>query len=56
MLLLKMNDEETFVIEDLDECHLFINEKYMDRLKEKFDMAMEENVYRVLDQEVKATW
>ena len=54
-LLLKLHEEEPFIIEDLDDTHLFIQEKYMDTLQQKFDLALEENVYKVAE-EVRSTW
>jgi hypothetical protein len=57
-LLLKLNaDQEPFIVQDLDETHVMIDRAYVDRLKERFAMALEENVYRLSEgQEVKATW
>lgn len=34
-----------FVVEDLDETHLFIDSNYVDRLKEKIDDLMEKHSY-----------
>lgn len=36
---------DKFVLEDLDETHLFINSMYVDRLKEKMDDLMEKLSY-----------
>lgn len=57
-LLLKLNaEQEPFIVEDLDETHVLIDRSSVDRLKEKFAMALEENVYKLSDgQEVKSTW
>ncbi|KAI3634018.1 hypothetical protein MIR68_007382 [Amoeboaphelidium protococcarum] len=57
-LLVLINEEEfTFIIEDLDECHLLIDPSSVDRLKERFEGRLEENVFKLSDGvEVKSTW
>ena len=64
MLLLKLNEEEgqrpngePFIIEDLDERHLLVQEKQVERINQRFAQALEENVYRPSEGvEVKSTW
>lgn len=36
---------DKFVLEDLDDTHLFIDSVYVDRLKEKIDDLMEKHSY-----------
>ena len=58
-LLLKLNEEERepFIIEDMDERHLLVQEKAVEQIKARFAEALEENVYRATDGvDVKATW
>ena len=56
-LLLLMNGEDAFIIEDLDESHLFIDPQAIDRVRERFEVRMEENVYKLSDgQVVTANW
>ena len=56
-LLLKLDKEEKFIIEDLDETHVFIDANYVEKLKSRFEVALDENVYKVEGQiEVKSTW
>lgn len=56
-LLLLMHSEDAFIIEDLDESHLFVDAGSIARLKTRFEVKMEENVYKLSDgTEVKATW
>jgi TFIIH basal transcription factor complex TTD-A subunit len=52
-----MNEEEAFIIEDLDETHLFVQVTSIDSLKERFELRMEENIFKLSDgSEVKSTW
>jgi TFIIH basal transcription factor complex TTD-A subunit len=56
-LILQLNEKDQFIIEDLDETHVLMDASYVDRLQEKFDLALEENVYKLSDgTEVKSTW
>lgn len=57
-LLLSLNaEQEPFIIEDLDDKHVLVDRNSIERLKERFSMALEENVYKLKDgQEVKSTW
>jgi TFIIH basal transcription factor complex TTD-A subunit len=56
-LLVNLNEQESFIIQDLDETHLLVDPAYIDRLKERFELALEENIYKLSDgTEVKATW
>lgn len=56
-LLILINESEAFIIEDLDDTHLFIDANSVEKLKEKFHLKMEENVYKLGDGiEVKSTW
>ncbi|KAI9097005.1 TFIIH subunit TTDA/Tfb5 [Phlyctochytrium arcticum] len=41
--------EPRFIIEQLDETHLFIDLAVLDWLKDKLDEILEENTYRVQD-------
>lgn len=55
-LVLSLNERDQFIIEDLDETHVFIDASYVDTLQERFDVALEENIYKLADGiEVKAT-
>lgn len=57
-LLLHLNEQDQqFIIEDLDETHVLIDAAYVDKLKQRFEVALEENIYRLSDgTEVKASW
>lgn len=56
-LLLFLNDEEKFIIEDLDETHVLIDRSYVSKLKTRFKAALEENIFSTKDgTEVKSTW
>ena len=49
LLYLDDNKElgDKFVLEDLDDTHLFIDSQYVERLKEKIDDLMEHHSYSV---------
>lgn len=48
-LLLTLNEDDQFVIEDLDETHLFVDGNSIERISERFEVALEENVYKLGD-------
>ncbi|KAJ2558980.1 hypothetical protein EV175_000553 [Coemansia sp. RSA 1933] len=45
-VLLKLNEKDKFIIEDLDNTHLFINSTHLDRVKWALDELMNENYYK----------
>ncbi|KAJ2513410.1 hypothetical protein GGI11_004411, partial [Coemansia sp. RSA 2049] len=45
-VLLKLNEKDKFIIEDLDKTHLFINSTHLDRVKWALDELMNENYYK----------
>jgi TFIIH basal transcription factor complex TTD-A subunit len=56
-LLLQLDKEERFIIEDLDSTHVFIDPKHVEKLKQRFEIALEENVYKIEGGvEIKSTW
>jgi TFIIH basal transcription factor complex TTD-A subunit len=56
-LLIHLNKTDPFILEELDSTHLFVDPKSIERLKQRFEIALNENVYQVEGNvEVKATW
>ncbi|KAJ2355774.1 hypothetical protein IWW50_002153 [Coemansia erecta] len=45
-VLLRLNSEEKFIIEDLDTTHLFINSKFLQRIQTALDELMDSNTYK----------
>lgn len=47
-ILLTLNGEmqPPFIVEDLDETHLFIDTDYIDEVMERLDEILEENTYK----------
>ncbi|KAI9470220.1 nucleotide excision repair TFIIH subunit [Coemansia mojavensis] len=45
-VLLRLNAEEKFIIEDLDKFHLFINSNYLTRIQTALDELMDNNTYK----------
>jgi TFIIH basal transcription factor complex TTD-A subunit len=46
-IVLNLNKRENFVIEDLDETHLFIESTWVEHLKYELDKILDENSYTV---------
>lgn len=46
-IVLNLNKRGNFVIEDLDETHLFIESTWVDQLKYELDKILDENSYTV---------
>lgn len=46
-IVLNLNKRENFVIEDLDETHLFIESTWVEQLKYELDKILDENSYTV---------
>ena len=46
-IILDLNSTENFILEDLDETHLFIEHDKVDWLKEHLETVLEDNAYRV---------
>ncbi|KAJ1835304.1 hypothetical protein IWW55_004102 [Coemansia sp. RSA 2706] len=45
-VLLRLNAEDKFIIEDLDTTHLFINSKHLARIQMALDELMDANTYK----------
>ncbi|KAJ2784171.1 hypothetical protein H4R18_001298 [Coemansia javaensis] len=45
-VLLRLNSEEKFIIEDLDSTHLFINSTHLERVQRALDELMDANTYK----------
>ncbi len=48
-ILLFLDESIHFIIENLDEEHLFVDAQYVDMLQKKIDEILEENTYRLQD-------
>ena len=46
-LVLNLNKRGNFVIEDLDDTHLFIEASWVDQLKYELDKILDENSYTI---------
>ncbi|CAG8521235.1 4709_t:CDS:2 [Ambispora gerdemannii] len=48
-VILSMNNSEhkPFIIEDLDETHLFVDTTHVERIKRRVEQLLEENTYKV---------
>ncbi|KAJ2890492.1 hypothetical protein GGI21_006151 [Coemansia aciculifera] len=46
-VLLKLNSKDQFIIEDLDNTHLFINSTHLERVQLALDELMNSNTYEV---------
>ncbi|KAJ2740298.1 hypothetical protein GGI20_005885 [Coemansia sp. BCRC 34301] len=46
-VLLKLNTKDQFIIEDLDNTHLFINSTHLERVQRALDELMNSNTYEV---------
>jgi TFIIH basal transcription factor complex TTD-A subunit len=46
-IVLNLNKRGNFVIEDLDDTHLFIESTWVDQLKYELDKILDENSYTV---------
>lgn len=46
-IVLNLNKRDNFVIEDLDETHLFIEASWVEKLKYELDQVLDENSYTV---------
>ncbi|KAI8085411.1 hypothetical protein BDF21DRAFT_324578, partial [Thamnidium elegans] len=47
-IVLNLNKRGNFVIEDLDETHLFIESSWVEQLKYELDKILDENSYTVV--------
>ncbi|EIE79760.1 hypothetical protein RO3G_04465 [Rhizopus delemar RA 99-880] len=47
MIVLNLNKRGNFVIEDLDDTHLFIEASWVDQLKYELDKILDENSYTI---------
>ncbi|KAJ2160578.1 hypothetical protein GGF46_002174 [Coemansia sp. RSA 552] len=45
-VLLRLNADEKFIIEDLDSTHLFINSNHLKRIQTALDELMDANTYK----------
>ncbi|KAI8974748.1 transcription factor TFIIH complex subunit Tfb5-domain-containing protein [Pilobolus umbonatus] len=50
-ILLNLNKRDNFIVEDLDETHLFIESSWVDKLKYELDKILDENSYTVTTEE-----
>ncbi len=48
-LILHLNETRNFLIQDLDETHLLVDEKHLDYIKEQVHEILERNVYKEKD-------
>ncbi|ORE01393.1 hypothetical protein BCV72DRAFT_253118 [Rhizopus microsporus var. microsporus] len=46
-IVLNLNKRGNFVIEDLDDTHLFIEASWVDQLKYELDKILDENSYTI---------
>lgn len=49
-IVLNLNKTSNFVIEDLDETHLFIDAKAVTQLQYELDRILDENSYTITDE------
>ncbi|ORZ17056.1 TFIIH subunit TTDA/Tfb5 [Absidia repens] len=52
-IVLNLNKRSNFIIEDLDETHLFIEASWVDQLKQQLDQILDENAYTITNEESK---
>ncbi|CAB4394060.1 nucleotide excision repair, TFIIH, subunit [Rhizophagus irregularis] len=45
-VIYKLNERKQIIIEDLDDTHLFINEKELEEVKIEVEKLLEENTYK----------
>ncbi|ORX54401.1 hypothetical protein DM01DRAFT_242625, partial [Hesseltinella vesiculosa] len=50
-IVLNLNKRGNFVIEDLDDTHLFIEASWVDNLKQQLDQILDENAYTIANNE-----
>ncbi|KAI8887622.1 nucleotide excision repair, TFIIH, subunit [Backusella circina FSU 941] len=53
-IVLNLNKRGNFIIEDLDETHLFIDSSWVEQLKYELDKILDENSYTVSTEEKEA--
>ncbi|KAG1445728.1 TFIIH subunit TTDA/Tfb5 [Sporodiniella umbellata] len=53
-IVLNLNKRGNFVIEDLDETHLFIEASWVEQLKYELDKILDENSYTISAEEKEA--
>ncbi|KAK9765746.1 hypothetical protein K7432_005683 [Basidiobolus ranarum] len=46
-IVLNLNNSYHFMIEDLDDTHVFIDGSWLDRLKYEVDKLLDENTYKL---------
>jgi len=49
-VLLELDEENHFIIKDLDETHVFVNSIAVEMIREKLDQIMEDNTYKILEE------
>jgi len=48
-IILGLNEKGQFIIEDLDDTHVFVDASCVDQLREDIDQILNENTYKVED-------
>ncbi|KAG0037193.1 hypothetical protein BGZ82_002997 [Podila clonocystis] len=48
-IILGLNEKSHFIIEDLDDTHVFVDAGCIDQLREDIDQILNENTYKVED-------
>ncbi|KAI9240459.1 MAG: TFIIH subunit TTDA/Tfb5 [Podila humilis] len=48
-IILGLNEKSHFIIEDLDDTHIFVDAGCIDQLREDIDQILNENTYKVED-------
>jgi len=48
--LKELDEEDHFIIEDLDETHVFINNRAVEKIRNELDKIMEDNTYKILEE------
>ena len=46
----ELDEEDHFIIEDLDETHVFINYRAVEKIRNELDKIMEDNTYKILEE------
>ncbi|ORY19088.1 hypothetical protein LY90DRAFT_435268, partial [Neocallimastix californiae] len=49
-VLKELDEEDHFIIEDLDETHVFINYRAVEKIRNELDKIMEDNTYKILEE------